>query len=86
MIEKIYKKETWMENKLLKIINFIKENKSETLVDKLNFDADLQNDYGFDSLDLAELTVRIEKEFGTDIFADGFVKTVKDVIEKLTNE
>lgn len=38
---------------------------------------------GLDSLDLAELTVRIENEFGIDIFEDGIVETVGEILEKL---
>ncbi len=43
----------------------------------------LRDDIGFDSLDLAELTVRIEAEFDVDIFEDGYVSTVGDVLNKL---
>jgi acyl carrier protein len=44
---------------------------------------DLRAELGFDSLDLAELTVRIEKETGIDIFADSFVLTVGEILAKL---
>jgi acyl carrier protein len=40
-------------------------------------------DLGFESLDLAELTVRIEEKFGVDVFADGLVTTVGEVMQKL---
>ncbi|HQK63499.1 MAG TPA: phosphopantetheine-binding protein, partial [Methanofastidiosum sp.] len=39
---------------------------------------------GFDSLDLAELTVKIEKETGIDVFADSFVNTVGEILEKIS--
>jgi acyl carrier protein len=35
-------------------------------------------------LDLAELTVRIEKETGIDVFADGIVQTVGQVIKRIS--
>lgn len=48
--------------------------------------ANLRYDLGLDSLDLAELTVRIENEFGVDIFEDGIVETVGEILEKLNNK
>lgn len=46
----------------------------------------LRNDIGFDSLDLAELTVRIEAECDIDIFEDGIVNTVGEILEKLESK
>jgi acyl carrier protein len=72
-----------MDHKLLEIINVVRKNKGVDPVFGLNEDTDLRTDLGFDSLDLAELTVRIERETGVDIFADGFVRTVSDIQQKL---
>lgn len=44
----------------------------------------LRQDIGFDSLELAVLTVKLEAEFGVDVFADGLVATVGQVEDKLT--
>ena len=44
---------------------------------------DLRNDLDLTSFDLAELTVRIEDEFDIDIFEDGLVNTVGEVLAKL---
>ncbi len=43
----------------------------------------LQEDLGLDSLELAELSVRLEAETGVDVFRDGLVSTVGDVIQRL---
>jgi acyl carrier protein len=72
-----------MHEKLLEIINTVRTNKGLSPVAELNPEHDLRSDLGFDSLDLAELTVRVEKDFGIDIFADSFVLTVADIIAKL---
>ena len=69
--------------KLREVINQILENKRQTTHDAIHADMHLRNDFGFDSLDLAELTVRIESEFGIDIFEDGIVSTVGEVLNKL---
>lgn len=66
--------------KLIDIINQIKVNKGQEKLNTLSEDTDLRTDLGFDSLDLAELTVRIEKEFGVDIFENGLVSTVGEIL------
>ena len=71
--------------KLLEIVNTVRDNKGLSALSDLRPENDLRTDLGFDSLDLAELTVRIEKEYGIDIFADSFVLTVSDIYAKLAN-
>ena len=43
----------------------------------------LKQDLDLDSLDLAVLTVKIEAATGIDVFADGLVETVGQIVEKL---
>mgnify|MGYP001482970800 CR=1 FL=1 len=71
------------EKKILEIINLIQVSRNRTLVSSLNKNIHLRNDIGFDSLDLAEFTVRIEEEYNIDIFEDSVVNTVEEVILKL---
>ena len=70
-------------DKLLEIINIIKDNKDEKKLINLTKEMNLREDIGFDSLDLAELTVRIEKEFNVDVFEDGLVNTIQEILEKI---
>lgn len=72
-----------MENKVLEIINTVLANRTKEKVPMLSPELNLRDDIGFDSLDLAELTVRLEAEFDVDIFEEGLVKTVGEVLEKL---
>lgn len=65
------------------IINEVLENSELTQITDLDYKALLVEDLGMDSLILAELTVKIEMEFGIDIFEDGIVSTVGEIIEKL---
>ena len=74
-----------MEEKIIEIINIIREKKNQERISKIESTNDLRSSFMFDSLDLAEFTVRIEKEFGIDIFEDGFVTTIGDVVQKLKN-
>jgi acyl carrier protein len=68
---------------LLDIINIVLENKGRAILLTVKPNDDLRNDLGLDSLDLAELTVRIESEFDIDIFENGLVKTVGEIQDKL---
>lgn len=70
-------------DKLLLIINTVLNNRGKATVESINENSSLKNDCGLDSLDLAELTVRIEAEYDVDIFEDGIVTTVGEILEKL---
>ena len=72
-----------MEEKILIIINGIRKAKNLSELSVINLSDTLRDDIGFTSFDLAELTVRIEDEFDIDIFEDGLVNTVGEIIEKL---
>lgn len=69
--------------RLLQIINSILENRGRQTVDSINNETILRSDLGFDSLDLAELTVKIEAEFDVDIFENGLVTTVGEILSQL---
>ncbi len=75
-----------METKILEIINTVLENRSKSKITSLRLETHLRNDVGFDSLDLAELTVCIEAEYDVDIFEDGIVNTVDEILKKLNSK
>lgn len=72
----------WLDQ-LLDLINEMMEENNRSPFPGLNLEDRLQEDLHLDSFDLAELTVRIENRFGVDVFEDGVVYTVRDVIAKL---
>lgn len=69
--------------KLLDIINEIKETKGENLLTSLDKDMKLRDDLGLDSFDLALLTAKIEDEFDIDVFEDGLIETIGEILIKL---
>jgi acyl carrier protein len=73
----------FMEEKILAIVNTIRVSKDLSALSSVQPEQDLRNDVGLTSFDLAELTVRIEDQFGVDIFEDGVVNTVGEVYQKL---
>jgi acyl carrier protein len=74
-----------MENKLflLEVVNSIRENKELEKLSEIHETDRLREDYGFTSFDLAELTVKVEDETDIDIFEDGLVNTVGEILAKL---
>lgn len=72
-----------MKEKVLEIINQIRASKDLAVILTLNASDDLRNDLALNSFDLAEFTVRIEDEFDIDIFEDGLVNTIGEVLAKL---
>ncbi|PKN75801.1 MAG: acyl carrier protein [Candidatus Cloacimonetes bacterium HGW-Cloacimonetes-2] len=72
-----------MIDRLLVMINTVRQNKGLTRLESIQPSDDLRRDLELDSLDLAELTVRIENESGIDIFEDGFVNSIGEILIKL---
>ena len=68
-----------LETELLAVVNQVRRNKGQPGLQVLTDDSHLRDDLQFDSLDLAELTVRIEERFGVDVFAEGVVRRWGDV-------
>lgn len=69
--------------KLQLIINSIRKGKNLPELDAITPEMNLRSDLEFTSFDLAELTVKIEDEFDVDIFEDGLVNTIGEIIIKL---
>lgn len=72
-----------MEEQVLSIINDIQKSKNLKVLESLKETDSLRNDLNLTSFDLAELTVRIEDEFGVDIFENGIVSTIGEIYERL---
>jgi acyl carrier protein len=71
---------------VLQIIKLVCEGKSGPVLvaKRIAKNTHLRNDLQLDSLELAELTVRIEDKFQIDIFEDGIVETVGEIFKKLS--
>lgn len=67
----------------MSIINDIRKSKNLNVLESLKESDSLRNDLHLTSLDLAELTVRIEDEFGVDIFEEGLINTIGEIYERL---
>ncbi len=72
-----------MQDKLLEIINEILEDKDKATLKTIDENTSLRRDAGMDSIDLAVLTARIDEEYDVDIFEDGIIDTVGEVLKKL---
>ena len=71
------------EKELLSAVNAVLSNNGRTPVDSLAADSDLRAELGFDSFDLAELTVRLQAEFDVDVFGEN-AYTPARILEKLS--
>ena len=72
-----------MQDKLLEIINEILEDKDKATLKTIDENTSLRRDIGMDSIDLAVLTARIDEAYDVDIFEDGIIDTVGEVLKKL---
>lgn len=73
-----------MRQKVLEIINSIRASKNLPALDALKDSDTLLFDLQLTSFDLAELTVKLEDEYGIDIFEDGLVNTIGEIYAKLS--
>ena len=69
-----------MLNELLELINSILHDSNRKLLPVLSEQMSLRDDIGFDSLDLAKLIVTIEDKYNIDIFMDGVIDNVGEVL------
>jgi acyl carrier protein len=67
------------------IVDKIRDNKGLDPFPHYTEETHLRDHLELDSLDLAEFTVRIEKETGVDVFADGIVETVGEVNQRISS-
>ena len=72
-----------MNLEILAVVNEVRENKLLPPLSQLAASDRLREDLGFNSLDLAELSVRIEERFGKDVFAEEIVTNVGEICAKL---
>ena len=68
-----------MKDKVVTIIKEILEDNGGKLTFEIDHNTQFR-DLGLSSFDLATLTVKIEDEFDVDIFEDGLVSTVGEII------
>ena len=71
---------------LLNAINEVLHESGREGVSSLSPETRLRQDLGFDSLELAVLTVKLEAATGVDVFARGVVNTVEQVEERLRGQ
>jgi acyl carrier protein len=68
---------------LLRLLNTVLRHKGRPELNSVAPGQRLRADLGLSSLDLAELTVRIEEQFGVDVFADGVVHRWDEVCARV---
>ena len=68
---------------ITEIIFLVLENSSLPVNVEISSEIKLREDLGLDSLALAELAVRIEEKYDVDVFEDGLVSTVQEIMQKI---
>ena len=68
---------------LLEEVNLVRGFSGRNPMDSLSDETSLRGDLSFDSIALAELTVRIEDRCGVDVFASGVVDRVGEVLRRM---
>jgi len=66
-----------------RLVNQVRAGTGRGRVETVGPEKRLREELGLDSLDLAELTVRIQAEYGVDVFAKRNIATVDEILEQL---
>jgi acyl carrier protein len=74
---------TDLPSRLLALVNHVRKGRGLAPLPVPVAGADLRGDLQLDSLDLAELTVRIQDKFGVDVFAAGVVRTWGELLQRV---
>ena len=77
---------TIMHHQLLEIINTVLYNNQLEIIENLEEGTRLREDLNLDSINLAELSVRLEDAYGIDVFADGMVDTIGGLIRYIEEQ
>tara|TARA_Y100000356_G_scaffold100912_1_gene86319 strand:+ start:311 stop:532 length:222 start_codon:yes stop_codon:yes gene_type:complete len=70
-----------------KIFKIIEETRKSSMLSSevdIKTCSNLRTDLELDSLALTQLAVHIEEDFNVDVFEDGMVETVQEIIDKLS--
>jgi acyl carrier protein len=76
-------KADYISSTVLDLINLIRSHRGLSHLSLPSGDSHLRLDLQLDSLDLAELTVRIQDKFGVDVFAAGVVRTWGELLQRV---
>lgn len=68
------------------IINEMRVGKGLPMIEEFHENQDLRSDFGFDSFDLAELTVRIEDAINIDVFSKGIISSMAQVYSMINGD
>lgn len=64
-------------------VNEVREETGRDPLESIAIKSNLRDDLGLDSLDLAVLTVKLEASTGVDVFSDGLVQTVGEIVSRI---
>ena len=71
-------------DKVRAIIEIIFINNELPLEKEIGLETSMKNDLHMDSIMLAEFSVRMEDEFGMDVFQNGLVYKVSEIVDMVT--
>ncbi len=70
---------------ILSVIDTVYKSTHHKLLHEIVLETKLREDLDFDSLDLAELSIRLEEKFGSNVFHGKLPTTVGEIANRLTN-
>lgn len=73
-------------NEIKDLINKVLVEHDKEMIASINYDDNLRDDLGIDSIEMVDIVVQIDEIYGVDLFSDGDVKKVGEILKLIENE
>jgi acyl carrier protein len=73
-------------NEIKDLINKVLVEHDKEMIASINYDDNLRDDLGIDSIEMVDIVVQFDEIYGVDLFSDGDVKKVSEILKLIENE
>lgn len=73
-------------NEIKDLINKVLVEHDKEMITSINYDDHLRDNLGIDSIEMIDIVVQFDEIYGVDLFSDGDVKKVSEILKLIENE
>lgn len=73
-------------NEIKDLINRVLVEHDKEMITSINYDDHLRDNLGIDSIEMVDIVVQFDEIYGVDLFSDGDVKKVSEILKLIENE
>ena len=73
-------------NEIKDLINKVLVEHDKEMITSINYDDHLRDNLGIDPIEMIDIVVQFDEIYGVDLFSDGDVKKVSEILKLIENE